>query len=245
MNSQSKIKPILGHLAWLVDRIADPINDGRLKDAALLSYCAAAMLQWRFVFPVSWSDLIQNADDRREAAEVIDELVTSAEKIVAKADDADEADQGRDKRLRTKLVTDITRLVQKLQGLLRIGEAVPARMPALEETPNVRELLDEFLAAHAEQHASAIEEGRLAAAKGEVGPAAALKEAIAGLIYIHDDAREADMSPGLRRPLTQMAAGFFKTTVEQQAGERLSPARKQRLLRLADALVEHAASAQP
>jgi hypothetical protein len=118
-------------------------------------------------------------------------------------------------------------------------------MPELESSPNVRELVDEFLAAHAERYADAIQRGRLAAAKGEAGPDAALKEAIAGLIYIHDDAREADMTPGLRRSLARMAAGFFKTAVEQQAEERLPPAQKRRLQRLADGLVESAASANP
>jgi hypothetical protein len=245
MDGESRLKPILGHLAWLADRIDDPVNDGRLKDAALLTYNAAAMLQWRFVFPVSWSDQIRNVDDRWEASGIIDGLVTSAEKIVAKADDAGGADQGRDKRLRSQLVAEITRSLQRLQELLLTGESVPARMPALEETPNARKLLDEFLAAHAEQYAAAIEKGRLAAAKREVAPAAALKEAIAGLIYIHDHAREAEMSPGLRRPLTQMAAGFFKSAVEWQAEKGLSPARKERLLRLANALVESAAPTQP
>ena len=242
MDDESQLTPLLGHLAWLADRIDDPVNDGRLKDAALLTYNAAIMLQWRLEFPVSGHDRIRNEDTRRAVAEVVDGLVTLVEWIVAKADDADE-DQ--DKRLRNLLVAEITRSLQSLHGLLLTGESVAARVPALEAAPNVRELLDGFLAAYSGQNADAIEEGRIRAAQREVGPDAAFREAIAGLIYINDHAREADMSPGLRRPLTQISAGFFKTALRQQAEEGLSPARKKRLLRLANSLVQSAASANP
>lgn len=242
MDGESKIRPILGHLTWLAERIADPVNNGRLSDAALLTYNAAVMLQWRFVAPVSNADIIQREPDRVGAAEVIDGLVTSVERVVAKAEDA-EGDQ--DTRLRAQLVTSIKKSLRELQRLLILGESIPTRVPDLESSPNVRGLLDEFLAAHAEQHAAAIEEGRLAAVKEEVGPDAALKEAIAGLIYIHDDAREAEMSPKLRRQLTQMAAGFFKTAVEQQADGGLPLVPRRTLIRLAGALVESAASANP
>lgn len=242
MEYESRIAPVLGHLAWLAERIPDPANDGRAHDAALLTYNAAAMLQWRFVAPVSHADLISVEWRRTEAAEAIDKLVTSSEKAVAKAA---KSARDQDKRLRAQLVTEINKVVEVVARSLQIALPTPTRMLELESSPNVRELLDEFLAAHAEQYAAAILEGRIAAAKREAGPDAALKEAIAGLIYIHDDAREAGMSPGLRRPLTQMAAGFFKTAVEQQAEESLPAAQKRRLLRLADGLVESAASANP
>lgn len=242
MEYESRIAPVLGHLAWLAERIPDEANRGRAYDAALLTYNAAVMLQWRFTAPVSYADVISVDWCRTESAEAIDTLVTSSEKAVAKAA---KSARDQDKHLRAQLVTAINKVVDVVARSLQIAPTAPTRMPELESSPRVRELLDEFLAAHAEQHAAAILEGRIAAAKKEVGPDAALKEAIAGLIYIHDDAREADMSPGLRRPLTQMAAGFLKTAVELQAEESLPAAQKRRLLRLADALIESAASANP
>lgn len=242
MEYESRIAPVLGHLAWLAERIPDPANDGRAHDAALLTYNAATMLQWRFVAPVSHADLISTEWLRTEAAEAIDRLVTSSEKTVVKAA---KSARDQDKRLRAQLVTEINKVISVVARALQITPTTPTRMLELESSPNVRELLDEFLAAHAEQYAAAILEGRIAAAKREAGPDAALNEAIAGLIYIYDSARAADMSPGLRRPLTQMAAGFFKTAVEQQAKESLPAVQKRRLLRLADGLVESAASANP
>jgi hypothetical protein len=239
---ESHMMPVLSHLAWLAERIGDEANAGRAYDAALLTYNGAAMLQWRFVAPMGNADVISTKWLRAEAAEAIDGLVTSSEKTVAKAANAD---GNQDKRLRARLVTEINRVVEVVARSLQIALPTPTRMPELESSPNVRELVDEFLAAHVEQYAAAIEEGRIRAAKMEVGPDAALKEAIAGLIYIHDDARAADMSPGLSRPLAQMAAGFFKTAVEQQTEASLPPAQKRQLLGLADGLVESAASAHP
>jgi hypothetical protein len=238
MEYESRIAPVLGHLAWLAERITDEANTGRAHDAALLTYNAAVMLQWRFVAPVSSADTIFDETNRRKAAEVIDKLVKSAEKIVAKAEGADSE---QDIVLRAKLVADIRRVLKKLPGLLSVANPEPTRLRELEASPNIRALMDEFLAVHAEQYAEAILQGRIAGMKGGSGPEAAMNEAIAGLIYAHDDAREADTTPGLRRSLAQMAAGFFKTAVEIQP-EDLLPASRKRLLGLADALVEDAAT---
>lgn len=242
MESESRIGPVLGHLAWLAEKIPSPVNNERAYDAAILTYNAAAMLQWRFVAPVSYADVISVKWIRAEAADAIDKLVTLSEQAVAKAK---KCNRDQDKRLRAQLVTEINKVIGVVARAMRIAVPMPSRMLELESSPNVRELLDELLAAHAVQYAAAIKEGRLRAEKREVGPDAALREAVAGLIYIHDDAREADMSPGLRRPLAQMAAGFFKTVVELQAEQRLPAAQRKRLLGLADALVESATAATP
>ncbi len=238
MYSESRIGPILGHLAWLAERIEDPVNDGRAYDAAVLTYNAAAMLQWRFVFVVSHADTIRDMGLRVEAAKVIDGLVVAAEKIVAKAEGAGSE---QDKALRSRLGALIRKVLKSLPELMLTANPEPARMPELETSPNIRALMDEFLAAHAEKYADAILQGRITGLKGGSGPEPAMNEAIAGLIYVHDDAREADTTPGLRRSLAQMAAGFFKTTVEIQPDEIPAASRK-RLLRLANALVEDAAT---
>jgi hypothetical protein len=234
--TESRMRPILGHLAWLAERIADPVNDGRLRDAALLVFNAAVMLQWRFIAPVSFEDTIRDLGHRFEAAEVIDGLVVVAEKILAKAEGADSE---QDKSLRSRLRAHIRKVLTTLPGLLLFGNPESARVPELESSPNVRELMDEVLAVYAEEYADAISKGRLIGTKEGGGPDAALNEAIAGLVYVQDDAREADIAPSIRHSLAQMAAGFFKTAVEIQPDD-LPAAEKKRLLRLADLLVEDA-----
>jgi hypothetical protein len=236
--TESRMRPILGHLAWLAERIEDPVNDGRLRDAALLTYNAAVMLQWRFVAPVSTEDTIRDMGLRVEAAEAIDGLVVAAEKIVAKADGADSE---QDKVLRSRLKAYIRKVLKTLPRLLLAGNPEPVRVLELETSPNVRELMDEVLAVYAEEYSEAITKGRLIGAKGGSGPDAAMSEAIAGLVYVHDDARETDMAPSLHHSFTQMAAGFFKTAAEIQP-DNLPLASRKRLLRLADSLVEDAAT---
>ena len=236
MDYQSRIEPILGHLAWLAERIEDSTNDGRAYDAAVLTYNAAAMLQWYFVAPVSYADTIRDTGHRVEAAEVIDGLVLAAEKIVGKAEGADSE---QDKALRSRLRAHIRKVLKTLPELRLVWNTKPIRVPELETSPNVRELMDEVLAVYAEEYAEAILKGRLIGAKGGSGPDAALNEAIAGLVYVHDDAREADMAPSLCHSLSRVMAGVFKTAVENQP-DGFPTAEKKRLLRLADGLIKEA-----
>jgi hypothetical protein len=236
MDYESRIRPILGHLAWLAERIEDPVNDGRLQDAALLVFSAAVMLQWRFMAPVSFEDTIRDMSLRVEAAEAIDGLVLAAEKIVGKAEGADSE---QDKALRSRLRAHIKKVLKTLPRCLTTGTPDSARVPELESSPNVRELMDEVLAVYAEEYAEAISKGRLIGAKGGSGPDAALNEAIAGLVYVHDDAREAGMAPSLRHSLSRVMAGVFKTAVENQPDD-FPIAGKKRLLRLADGLIKEA-----
>lgn len=241
MKSESRLRPILGHLAWLADRIADPINKERLKDATLLTYNAVAMLQLRFVAPLSRADVVLLESDRKQAAEAIDRLVRFAEKAVKKVS-VSKGDYGIP--LRDQLVAEVRKLLRKLPRLMRIADPIPARMPELEASPNLRELLDELLAKHAKTYAVAIAKGRHSGAKGGVGPYKAINEAIAELIYVYDDARDADMSPELRRSLTQMATGFFKTAVEIQPKD-FPPALRKRLTQRANALITRTTPSNP
>lgn len=241
MASESRLRPILGHLAWLADRIEDPVNDGRLKDAALLTYNAAAMLQWYFVAPSGYTDTITTGWLRAEVADAINRLVISAEKTTAQAD---HTDSDNDKRLRGRLVTEIKKVLWSVQRALGIADPMSARMPELEKPPNLKQLLDDFLAAHAEKYRGAIAKGQRIGAKGSSAPNAAINEAIAELIYIHDDARETDMSPALRQLLAQMATGFFKTAVEMLP-EDVPHSLRKRLARCAEALTGNPSFSKP
>ena len=51
MAGSSRISDILDHLAWLRDQLAAEVNQGNAYAGALLTYNAASLLQWHFVFP--------------------------------------------------------------------------------------------------------------------------------------------------------------------------------------------------
>jgi len=238
MENESRVTPVLGHLAWLLDRIDAPVNANRLRDAALLTYNAAVMLQWRFVTPVSFADVCKNDASRMKAAEVIDALVNVAEKVSVKPDDVTDE---RDKRLRAQLMGSIRKVLATLPSVLLITTPAPARMPELERSVNAKTLLDEFLAVRAKDQDVAVLEGRLAAGHGHAGPDAAFRAAIAALIYTQDRAHKGDMPYRSWDALARLAAGFLKTAVEAKADE-LPPPQLKRLLRLADALITSAAT---
>lgn len=239
MEYESRIAPVLGHLAWLAERIPDPANDGRAHDAALLTYNAAAMLQWRFVAPVSHADTVFDETSRREAAEVIDDLVRSSRTIVTRA--AKVASAAEDTEIREQLSRKINKAIKDLGRLMPQLSVTPDRQPELEEAANLRELMDEFLAAHADEYAAAIATGKAMAAKSTPGPETALNHAFAVWIYSQDAARRGSLPPDLQSGIARIAAGLFKTAVGMQSND-VPPDQKRQLARLADLLV---AEAQP
>jgi hypothetical protein len=216
MDYESRIEPILGHLAWLAERIADSANDGRAYDAAVLTYNAAAMLQWYFVAPVSYADTIRDDRTRAEAAELIDDLVTASRRIVTQAKDATKKE---DEALRDRLTKQINKVVKNLPRMFLASTPTPERMPELEEFSGIRHLMDEFLEAHKEEYGLAIEKGRVTVSRSDTGPDAALDEAIASLIYVHEPNTATAANPNFRHPLAKMAAGFFKTAVDMPPEE--------------------------
>lgn len=226
---ESNLLPILDHLAWLGERVADRVNVGRVYDAALLTYNAAVMLEWRFRFPLGDWALPPDSPEWAKAAELMDEFSMSSRAIVEKVETAPKkaADA-----YRPKLRAHIKRVLMRLPDLLSVRTPTPAYMAALNESPDIRFLMQEFLDAHRHEYADAIKKG-LAAGKAEsVGPEAALSEAIASLLYVHTSQGMAAQSADLRRSLGQMAAGFLETAVEDLP-DGVSAVQKKRWRRLA------------
>lgn len=229
MHSESKLAPVLGHLAWLADRVASEDNAGRAYDASLLTYNAAAMLQWRFVAPVSYADTIMDRGSRMEAARLIDGLVSVSQRLIGQAGSPSKAD---DRAIRMRLAKEIGKVLRELPLLLHSTPRVaPMQMPELEQAASIRGLIDEFMAEHGDSE-DAIARGRAKDRKQGAGPEAALCEAIASLIYAHEPARDT-AEP---RIFANLAAGFFKAAVFAQSEEML-PQQMQRWRQLAERVV--------
>lgn len=237
MTGPSRISEILDHLAWLADRINDGSNRGRGYDAALLTYNAAAVLQWCFVASVNSADTIHDAVARAESAQLIDNLVIASRRLAMKAKSS--AVPGQDVDIRTRLVKEIGRVLKNLPQLMAAPLPIPIRKDELEAAVSIPALIDEFIAVNKKDHPEAIARGWAVGAKGGTGPEASLNEAIATLICVHGADNEASRTPELRRGLARIAAGFFKTAVGMQPDD-ISPEQKKRLQRLADSLVASA-----
>jgi hypothetical protein len=237
MEGESRIAPVLGHLAWLAERIDDDINRGRAHDAALLTYNAAVMLQWRFTAPVSYADTIQDPALRSEAAELINDFVNTSRRMVVRAKQDPAAAE--DETVRKQLTKKINKVTKNLPRLLLASNPVPERRPEFEEAANLRQLMAEFLTAHKDQYSAAIAKGKALGAKGGTGPEAALNEALAAVIYSQDAAETGSMLPELQSGLSRIAAGFFKTAVDMQPDD-MPPEEKRLWRRLADSLVAEA-----
>lgn len=237
MTNAPEIRPILCHLAWLAENVDKPANRGRAYDAALLTYNAAAMLQWRFVFPMTDLDTPANPESRNEAASLIDALVTTARKTVTTAKD----NAAEDERFRRRLSRAIRKVVERLSGLMLVGNPVPEWLPELQSAPDIAGLMDEFLKAHRVAHGPAIAKGKASADTERTGPNAAIHEAIAWLVYAYSPEYTASGRPKERNVVAQMAAGYLKTAVELQSGSDLPATKRRRLQDLSQCLVEQSA----
>ena len=128
---ESNLLPILDHVAWLAERVADKANAGRAYDAALLTYNAAVMLEWRFRFPLGDWAVPPDSPRWAEAAKLVDDLSMSSRAIVEKVE---AAPKKKADAYRPKLRMLIKRVLKKLPAVLSVRTPKPAYMPALDWT---------------------------------------------------------------------------------------------------------------
>lgn len=211
MFEDSKVRPILNHLAWLSKVMPKPINSGRAINAANLTYTAATMLQWRFIAPIAEVDRVLQKPFWQIADTTIANLVTTAEELVREAMQCNEAE---DRELRQRLAAEIEKSLKVLAGCFPGPEASPVRSPEIEAPPNVTRLMEEYLQIEGKKHPDATAAGELEAQ--ETGPEHIRREAIANLIATAKRCSDPDVGPELALPLTQMAAGFLITASEMQ-----------------------------
>jgi hypothetical protein len=212
MDSQSRIAPILGHLDWLAANMDSPVNEGRAYDAALLTYNAAGILQWRFMIPLASQDSSKDHSKSERVGKAIDNLVVSSRRMVEQIRDGE---SDRDDEFRRVLKSDIERAVSEISAVLSVVP-VRRRVQALEESPDVRKLLTEVLTVYAGTHADAIARGRVAATSVDLSSEAAIKDALVSVIFanVFQNVIEEQVASGAFK---SSAAGFFKTAVDFDA----------------------------
>lgn len=139
---------ILNHLEWLRGQLGLEINRCNADSGALLAYNAAAMLQWRFVFPSSDQDRIADASDRRRAAKLIDDFVWKIRELQLETKAVGSFGLPptitREPVL-DRLTTILTRIVRQLPKLIGLPKPYPAREVGLEQELDAESLLRDWI----------------------------------------------------------------------------------------------------
>jgi hypothetical protein len=122
MPGPSTISRVLDHLAWLRDQLEADVNSRNAYAGALLTYNAAAALQWHFVLPVSKGDEAPDSASRSKAAKAIDDFVWRVRELFIDVKSLTEK-QSKGKRGRSivadlcKAISSVLRRVPRLLGL--------------------------------------------------------------------------------------------------------------------------------
>lgn len=123
MAGTSSVSRVLDHLAWLHDQLGAEVNTGNVYPGALLTYNAAAALQWHFVLPDSGMDVVRPASETTKAATIIDNFVWRARDLFNAAKKLSE--RGRKGKAGRTLLQDlrsaIASVLRKLPPLFGFG----------------------------------------------------------------------------------------------------------------------------
>jgi hypothetical protein len=127
MPGPSTISRVLDHLAWLRDQLEADVNSRNAYAGALLTYNAAAALQWHFVLPVSKSDKAPDSASRSKAAKAIDDFVWRVRDLFIDAKRLTEK-QSKGKRGRSivaDLCNALSSVLRRVPRLLKLPEPMP------------------------------------------------------------------------------------------------------------------------
>jgi len=150
-SDHSDIGKTLDHLRWLHDRLGEEVNRDRVRQAALLAYNAAAMLQLHLLSPVRRLSEVAAGGERRTAAEVSDKLLEETKRIyeeLAAFDEQQLAGSPENDRCRRELRVAIDQATRQIPELLRLTSANPARERSLESNLDLAVMLRGWLNFH-------------------------------------------------------------------------------------------------
>jgi hypothetical protein len=186
MPGASQISRTLDHLAWLRKQLVADVNTGNAYAGGLLTYNAAAALQWQFVLPTSRDDTITNEPDRKKAAKIIDDFVWRARELFAKAKrlpkKTSTGEKG--KSLLEDLRSAIASVIRRLPRLFGFGSVVVAPADNLMKSLDPIAMLKEWLA----YRGLAIKSTSAALKKmGLTGPRSGLRSALAAASVVADE----------------------------------------------------------
>lgn len=213
MAGESKIKRVLEHLAWLKEQAGAEINLDRVHDAAMLTYNAAVILQWHFVMPASETDQIQNEANRKKAAKLIDDFVTSVRTLVEQSKHA-RPDTEPMEKCREELLSLLKKLLVRLPKKLGLAKPAISRDSSLEPPPRLRMLVSEWLAEHSGQLQLEMTEGRNLTQEDRGESRRPFTGTIADVLFALDSAVFSRMSSVTQEVVRQIAVGTLATEIE-------------------------------
>lgn len=186
MAGPTQISDILDHLAWLREQLGATANQGNAYAGALLTYNAAAALQWHFVLPSSSFEEIADADDRSKAATIIDNFVWRARELFGKAKRASKKALAgaAGKTLLGELREAIGKVLRRLPQLMRLPKAAPRQMRELVRSLDANAMLRDWLA---RRGLTDIAQKPAAKKAGLAGPRTGLRTTLAAASAVADE----------------------------------------------------------
>lgn len=214
MPGPSQISRVLDHFAWLQEQLGADLNAGNAYAGALLTYNAAAALQWYFVTPMGPQDQIADLDDRTKAAKIIDDFVWRIRELFMKAkQETKKALAGTlGKTLIKDLRSAISSLLRRLPRVMQLPKPMPIQARDLLRSLNPTELLKSWLSTRK----SALLKAKVANAKTalEAGPRAGLRSMLAAASVVADESVYGPRGKDYRKGSSEVIAAMLRYTLD-------------------------------
>jgi hypothetical protein len=228
MATASRISHDLDHLAWLWKQLGKRVNSESPHAGALLTYNAAAALQFHFVLPYSTLDEIADAANRGKAAKIIDDFVWRTRGLLDKAKLKTKKGIGGEtgKTLVSRLRSAISTVLRGLPRLLGLPKPTPARADDLLTTFDVESAFSDWLGSRDSATKAKVE----AVSKTvESGPRAGLRAVLAGASVVSDESVYGKKGKEYRKGSSQMLAallsqalGDYTATLSKKSARRMT-----------------------
>ena len=214
MTGSSRISEILDHLAWLREQLAGDVNQGNAYAGALLTYNAAALLQWHFVMPGSYTNWIEDKTERARAAKIIDDFVWVVRDLFLQAKKHHAAGISTGKKsagVIAELRKQITKVLRVLPKLFQLSKPTPSRAPACEQSINPTEMLNQWLSSQ-----PLIDSQTLAVLKktAVTDPRSAVRSALAGALFAGEASGAGRRRSEYMAGSSEVVAVLFSTALE-------------------------------
>jgi len=214
MPGASNVSHVLDHLAWLRDQLGGDVNTGNAYAGALLTYNAAAALQWHFVLPRSKSDEAPDRASRSKAAKAIDDFVWSARDlfIAAKRLTKKQAAGKRGLSIVADLRKAIAAVLRRVPRLLGLPEPMAAVSYDLLKSLDPVGMLRNWLTTRgfpAKATAAALKKA------GLTGPRSGLRSALAAASVVADGTVYGPRGKEYREGSSEVVAAVLGHTMEE------------------------------
>ena len=209
MAMELRISDILDHLAWLREQLAGDVNQGNAYAGALLTYNAAAALQWHFVLPSSIVEEITDADDRSKAAKVIDDFVWRSRELFGKAKRASKRALAGNagKTLLGELREAIAKVLRRLRRLMQLPKADSRQMRELVRSLDPTAMLRDWLV---RRGLTDIAQKPAAKKAGLAGPRTGLRSTLAAASVLSDESLYGTRGKDYRKGSAEVVSAMLR-----------------------------------